>query len=1088
MSGTKKNAVCLYLNADTHAGEFVGVSNLAKALQADLRNNSVDVYIYLDRSAADIPENGQGELEKSELDQYLEQQGYDPWINGTKIENKACYLKLASDGGTGTTVLSVEADLGAQDSASQEVLTSFLNWVCRENGEKEVPATQFVLLTSGHGRGMYASLPDDTSGTDLLPLQVRDAIADSELKKVNVFAEESCLMGNAEAMSVMADVADCIVASEEIVFTPGFNYDVMLTELAALDVSSATSQTIADAIVEANREQDPDKNGALTLTSYLLNGNRMSSALNEFAEKSGNFTEQDWMQLLKAFADYSNILGDDAEFVDLREVLNDEELEDCRISPALSGAVAALKTAVNATISQRKDSSLLGQSVSVYSPVRAVQGLWYYAFQYLGMTPAGNDSPWADFLLVLKQKAEAAGITAGVLADSELSNTFPDCYGNVRNGAPEEASDLLRLQNMPYLGTLSASGVVFDHLHYLNATQTQCLSFCTAWDTDTANTLTLNFVSKEGKTFEKGDFVVSIYGSSDDMNFITLQGEHYLNEDGGNTIRIRLDDILENNTMYCLQVYSPNSTAEYSIEYSSKNQDGTDSIPAGSCDRYDELGGQPIQLCDNYCSGLLVSYDPLQELQGDWYYVEDLKCDLFVTVTGGDADLEKADLSSVIVGRYRQDENREFILVEEAAGTRKEDDSGKWIWEYTFEGAFSEDEAPVFLNVAAADSQENTFQYSITIPNYQQCSNEQPVSSTSMARSGITGTTTLYWERSGAQGWATLRFTGSNGAVLDCRVSNFTARIYNNQETMTWQVKNEKNGDWVAGSEPICSSTSSAPQKISAMDDYITDIFFAHSDGVWGKYYVARNAGSSGGWQGTGETVSLYGKNQITDLFAGGGTDIAKVYLTDDDHGDAFFLDDRYSAMPDGETPSARVSKLQAVYAGAGNDVLDFTSQRYEYDAMESPSFLLYGGDGDDVLWAPDSKTFLFGDDGDDRLVGGGKDDVLIGGIGDDCMHGGGGKDLFCFCDGWGHDTVNQLSGSKVVLWFTQDGGTWDSSSMTYRFGESSVTVSGVSSEDVTLIFGDAAGTEYADLYELYVSEKVFEETASSRIFTPLAC
>lgn len=65
---------------------------------------------------------------------------------------------------------------------------------------------------------------------------------------------------------------------------------------------------------------------------------------------------------------------------------------------------------------------------------------------------------------------------------------------------------------------------------------------------------------------------------------------------------------------------------------------------------------------------------------------------------------------------------------------------------------------------------------------------------------------------------------------------------------------------------------------------------------------------------------------------------------------------------------------------------------------------------------------------------------------------------MFCFGDGWGVDTVEQLASGSVVLWFNENSGTWDETTLTYTQGDNSVSVFGVAS--VELRFGSAEGHE----------------------------
>ena len=133
----------------------------------------------------------------------------------------------------------------------------------------------------------------------------------------------------------------------------------------------------------------------------------------------------------------------------------------------------------------------------------------------------------------------------------------------------------------------------------------------------------------------------------------------------------------------------------------------------------------------------------------------------------------------------------------------------------------------------------------------------------------------------------------------------------------------------------------------------------------------------------------------------------------------------------------------------------------------------------------------LFGDAGNDRLVGASGDDVIAGGIGDDSMHGGGGSDTFTFCDNWGADTVEQIAGGTLTLWFASGSiDNWNAETLTYTDGTNSVAVrgAGIDAEQVTLKFGTGDTPEDAarfaalsgmGAFDAFTSQKVFEGSAS---------
>ena len=83
-------------------------------------------------------------------------------------------------------------------------------------------------------------------------------------------------------------------------------------------------------------------------------------------------------------------------------------------------------------------------------------------------------------------------------------------------------------------------------------------------------------------------------------------------------------------------------------------------------------------------------------------------------------------------------------------------------------------------------------------------------------------------------------------------------------------------------------------------------------------------------------------------------------------------------------------------------------------------------------------------------------------------------NDTFCFGENWGNDTVEQLAGGKITLWFESgEMSNWNADTLTYTDGENSVTVSGVNS--VTLKFGNNTALP-SGCFDDAASEKIFED------------
>ena len=246
-----------------------------------------------------------------------------------------------------------------------------------------------------------------------------------------------------------------------------------------------------------------------------------------------------------------------------------------------------------------------------------------------------------------------------------------------------------------------------------------------------------------------------------------------------------------------------------------------------------------------------------------------------------------------------------------------------------------------------------------------------------------------------------------------------------------------------------CSGAAALPeQKFVSDADGETDLFFSAPQGIWRSGFAAEHHGMQNGWDGTGETVFLAGKNKIAQVFSG-STDASILVLTDDACGDALFLEDIYTQFG---SDAARLTRISEIRAGAGDDVIDMTSQRFTYTG---DGVKVYGGSGNDTIWANNGSNILFGDAGSDCITGGSDDDKIIGGTGSDTLHGGGGDDIFIFGADWGNDTVGQLSDGTVTLWFEQGSeSNWNIDTLTYDDGRNSVTVSGVTADRVQLYFG----------------------------------
>lgn len=163
------------------------------------------------------------------------------------------------------------------------------------------------------------------------------------------------------------------------------------------------------------------------------------------------------------------------------------------------------------------------------------------------------------------------------------------------------------------------------------------------------------------------------------------------------------------------------------------------------------------------------------------------------------------------------------------------------------------------------------------------------------------------------------------------------------------------------------------------------DVLKFSNDGRWSGGDYAYNYGSPG-QPGSGERVHLVQMNRSLDTFDGGvGTDTLLGTSGDD----AILLD----------SGGQRIKNVEVIDAGAGDDVVDLTSNLYTLGDVK-----IYGGAGDDVLWASSGN------------------DLLDGGTGKDTLAGGKGNDTYAFGRGYERDTIQEndaTAANRDTLQFT---------------------------------------------------------------------
>jgi|GEM_PF-3239415 len=140
------------------------------------------------------------------------------WHNGISAASNSI-LHLVSQGN-----MKIIGETELCNMGDPSTLSGFL-----EYAYYSFPAEQYNLILWDHGNGAILGYGNDRiSGDRLYNLEIKQALEMSPFNSNNKFAWiafNACLMGNIETASLVADYADYMITSEEVISAYGFYYD-----------------------------------------------------------------------------------------------------------------------------------------------------------------------------------------------------------------------------------------------------------------------------------------------------------------------------------------------------------------------------------------------------------------------------------------------------------------------------------------------------------------------------------------------------------------------------------------------------------------------------------------------------------------------------------------------------------------------------------------------------------------------------------------------------------------------------------------------------------------------------------------------
>jgi len=922
----------------------------------------------------------------------------------------------------GLTVTVDWTSWGELDTGSIATLERFVTW-----GQEQSPAENYGLILWDHG-GENAQLcwdltTDPNWGACISISEVSDLLKKKGNIPIVIF--NNCLLGSEIVVTQMAGSTDVIVASEPKSYGAStYNYNVLFNTITP----DMTAQEMA-AIMVRNVEVPDDSGDVTMLTSIDVTDSRLAESLEALAEAvAASLNEADKIVLINALlrAPQDGCLYDGTEVQQsdlgclIVDVLLDPDFD--HTSEGFRKALADVMTALNAIVLEyRSVPADRGSGIAVCNTVCTAQKLVGQ-----GYSPEKTDATVKDHIL---SNYKSNPLWGGLLYD--LCATFlteaadviaPPAIFSVSSVAGLEEGRNVAVSD---LSCFSGAGVRFRGIHVIGESFFSFL--ITAEDkstggfivsNDVGEEVTISLLSSDGKVIASGANRISFENLA--------EGSYYLRLQTGKN---------------CCVILTSNAEFRTGV-------DRFDYAGSGKNEAYANGNGsiaEATPLDDGYYSGLITyrgdtDYYRIGNIHTERYLIQVVTGQDGWTVAEYDKDGTLVQSAAFSDGKYTLTmASLNYLLVESST-------------------ELEEAVSPYTLNIIGVG---NDYTTEIVLDDLTGSKDE-----VSWGSSTVVSHYRVEFSMDSFEHVFAMDTTGTTIDLLGLPAGTYQWRV---------KAKTGDNDPWYTGEEIVSDGTNDKPKVFRSRADASDDLFFATPNGTWSSLYYAKHVGSVDGWAGTNEMVSAAGKGRIQDFFFG-SADPGTLFLTDSDNGDALFLDNAYTGLPEEiEENTGRLFRLQKIMAGAGDDIVDMTSQRFEYTGGK---LFIYGGDGDDVIWAGRGKNTLCGDAGNDRIIGASGNDVIAGGIGNDRMHGGGGDDIFTFCENWGVDTVEQLATGSVTLWFASgDESKWDSTSMTYTDGDNSVKVTGVS--EVTLKFG----ANDSDMYKELVSAGAFLDFTSERIF-----
>ena len=181
------------------------------------------------------------------------------------------------------------SDLGDVDTGDPAVLSDFIT-----RGFSENPAENYALVLSDHGASWPGVGGDESTGHSMLTLEeissaVSTGLAGAGIEKLDLLGFDACLMATYETASIMAPLADRMIASQELEPGHGWDYNAfgVLADDPATDVD-----TLGTAILDGFLAQGQSEGTEAEITLSMIDLTQMPAVDQAVAEFAGALSER----------------------------------------------------------------------------------------------------------------------------------------------------------------------------------------------------------------------------------------------------------------------------------------------------------------------------------------------------------------------------------------------------------------------------------------------------------------------------------------------------------------------------------------------------------------------------------------------------------------------------------------------------------------------------------------------------------------------------------------------------------------------------------------------------------------------------